>query len=179
MGPPDLLTPRLRLRPLRRADADAIYAYSKDPAVAEHVLWDAHASLDDTRAYLAMVESRYLGGVALEWAIEHDGIVVGTIGYFDRREDHRRAELGFALAPWMRGQGIVAEAARGVLAYGFGTLRLQRVVATVRVEHAASRRVLTKLGFTEEGTLRRHLYVKRRWWDVAYYGLLADEREVS
>ena len=176
MGPPELWTARLRIRPLRRTDAEDIYAYARDPLVAEHVLWDAHVSLDDTHTYLGLVDARYGHGVAMEWAMELEGRVVGTIGYFDRREDHRRAELGYALGRAWWGRGLVSEAAAAVLTHGFEALRLERVVATARVENVGSRRVLEKLGFRREGTLRHHLFVKRRWWDVAYYGLLAQER---
>ena len=42
---PTLQTPRLILRPLTMRDAADIYHYSKDPLVAEHVLWDAHESI--------------------------------------------------------------------------------------------------------------------------------------
>ncbi len=175
MGPPDLRTPRLVIRALRRTDAEDIYAYARDPLVAEHVLWDAHASLDDTHTYLGLVEARYGHGVAMEWGIELEGRVVGTIGYFDRRDDHRRAELGYAIGrPWW-GRGLASEAATAVLTHGFEALRLERVVATARVENVGSQRVLEKLGFRREGTLRHHLFVKRRWWDLTYYGLLEQE----
>ena len=176
MSPPVLVTPRLRLRPLRRTDCDDIYAYARDPLVAEHLLWDAHTSLDDTHTYLGLAESRFQSGSAIEWGVEYQGHVVGTVGFFDRRDDHLRAELGYALARPVWGRGLATEAAAAVVAHGFGALRFERIVATTRVENTSSQRVLEKLGFLREGTLRHHLFVKQEWWDIAYYGLLKHPR---
>ena len=59
---PNLTTPRLRLRKLTMRDAQDIYRYSRDPEVARHVLWEAHRSIGDSRAYL-----RYM--LPKPWAI--------------------------------------------------------------------------------------------------------------
>lgn len=179
MGPPALHTPRLRLRALSMADAPAIFAYSQDPEVASHVLWETHASIEDSRAFLSVVESRYDGGLAMDWGIELEGRVVGTIGFFDRRDDHRRAELGYALGRAFWGRGLMVEACAAVVDHGFDTLGFHRVVASTRAENVASQRVLEKAGFRREGLRREHLHVKGRWWDIVVFGRLAHEREVG
>ena len=56
---PDLETDRLILRKLTMHDAEDIYAYSRDPEVARHVLWDAHRSIGESRAYLRYMIRRY------------------------------------------------------------------------------------------------------------------------
>ena len=38
---PTMLTRRLILRPVRMSDAQDLYEYSRDPQVAQHVLWEA------------------------------------------------------------------------------------------------------------------------------------------
>ena len=79
---PDLVTPRLRLRKLTMRDAADIYRYSRDPEVARHVLWDAHRSIGDSRAYLRYMLRRYRNREPASWAIEYaqTGEVIGTIG---------------------------------------------------------------------------------------------------
>jgi ribosomal-protein-alanine N-acetyltransferase len=52
---------------------------------------------------------------------------------------------------------------------------LHRVEATVRPENAASRAVLAKVGFREEGLLRRYLLVDGRWRDHLLVGLTVEE----
>ena len=73
--------------------------------------------------------------------------------------------------------------ATGALALGvdhcFGPVMLHRVEATVRPENTASRRVLTKVGFREEGLLKRYLDVDRAWRDHLLVAITAEEIEGS
>lgn len=69
--------------------------------------------------------------------------------------------------------------ATGALALGldhcFGPVMLHRVEATVRPENAASRAVLAKVGFREEGLLRRYLEVDRAWRDHLLMAITVEE----
>jgi ribosomal-protein-alanine N-acetyltransferase len=49
------------------------------------------------------------------------------------------------------------------------------VQADVRPENLASRRVVDKLGFTEEGLHRRYLFIDEQWRDHVSYGLLRED----
>jgi ribosomal-protein-alanine N-acetyltransferase len=64
------------------------------------------------------------------------------------------------------------EAAAAVIDYGFTALGLHRIEAGVLVGNETSVRVLEKLGFREEGTLRHYLRVKGRFEEVRWFGLL-------
>ncbi|MEK7838507.1 MAG: GNAT family N-acetyltransferase, partial [candidate division NC10 bacterium] len=59
-------------------------------------------------------------------------------------------EVLYAIARRCWGRGLAAEAAGAVLAHGFETLDLPRIVAVTRPQHHASRSVITKLGMTYE-----------------------------
>ena len=61
----------------------------------------------------------------------------------------------------------------------FGAVRLHRVEATVRPENAASRAVLAKVGFREEGLLRRYLEVDGAWRDHLLVAITAEEVRVG
>ena len=79
---PTLLTPRLILRPARMSDAEDLYEYSRDPQVARHVLWDAHTSIHQTRAYLRYLLRQYRNAApsSLVIALRDSGQVIGTLG---------------------------------------------------------------------------------------------------
>ena len=66
---PDLTTPRLLLRRLAMRDAADIYHYSRDVEVARHVLWEAHRSIGDSRAYLRYMLRRYRNHEPASWGI--------------------------------------------------------------------------------------------------------------
>ena len=105
---PDLMTPRLRIRRLTMRDAQDIYRYSRDPEVARHVLWDAHRSIGDARAYLRYMLRRYRGHEPASWGIEYleTGRVIGTIGFMWIQDDNASAEVGYSLAREYWNQGI-------------------------------------------------------------------------
>ena len=56
---PTMVTDRLILRPVRMSDAQDLFEYSSDPEVARHVLWDAHRSIHQTRAYIRYLLRQY------------------------------------------------------------------------------------------------------------------------
>jgi RimJ/RimL family protein N-acetyltransferase len=74
-----------------------------------------------------------------------------------------------------RGASARAEAARGLLRWAFGTLDLNRVQAETDTRNLASARVLDKLGFVREGTLREDCVVNGEVSDSWVYGLIRRE----
>ena len=64
------------------------------------------------------------------------------------------------------------EALRALIAYGFGTLNLNRIEADVDPRNAASAKTLERQGFLKEGYLRERWIVGDEVSDSALYGLL-------
>jgi [ribosomal protein S5]-alanine N-acetyltransferase len=89
--------------------------------------------------------------------------------------DPRQANIGYEIAPGYWGEGYASEAARVVVAFGFGELRLHRIWARCVAENVASYRVLEKTGMRREGRLREEEWMKGRWWDTLVYGILDHE----
>jgi ribosomal-protein-alanine N-acetyltransferase len=146
---PVVTTSRLRLRGFRAEDLPAHRAaVDDDPAVT----W-AHTRFslaDSLRRWAGRLDDWERDGFGM-WIVEvvGDGSVVGHAG-LQRLEGTDDVELGYYLGRSAWGQGYATEAARAVLAYGFGTAGLRRIVAVVRIENDASRKVLHKLGFRHE-----------------------------
>ena len=171
---PDLVTPRLRLRRLTMRDAQDIYRYSRDPEVARHVLWDPHRSIGDSRAYLRYMLRRYRSHEPASWGIEYleTGRIIGTIGFMWIQEDNNAAEVGYSLARDCWGKGIMTEALRAVLQYGFDEMNLNRIEAQHETTNPASGAVMRKCHMQHEGTLRSRLFNKGRYVDVELYAIL-------
>ena len=171
---PELRTPRLRLRKLTMRDAQDIYRYSRDPEVARHVLWDAHRSIGDSRAYLRFMLRRYRGHEPASWGIEYleNGRIIGTIGFMWVQEDNAAAEVGYSLAREYWGRGIMTEALGAVLEYGFDHMNLNRIEAQHETTNPASGAVMRKCRMQHEGTLRSRLFNKGRYVDVELYAIL-------
>lgn len=171
---PDLMTPRLRLRKLNMRDAQDIYRYSRDPEVARHVLWEAHRSIGDSRAYLRYMLRRYRSHEPASWGIEliETGRIIGTIGFMWVQEDNAAAEVGYSLARDCWGRGFMTEALRAVIQYGFDHMSLNRIEAQHETTNPASGAVMRKCHMQHEGTLRSRLYNKGRYVDVELYAIL-------
>ena len=88
---------------------------------------------------------------------------------------HARAEIGYALARKYWGQGLMTEAVRAMLDYGFNLLRLNRIEARCDVENIASWRVMEKAGMKFEGVLRQNIFLHGRPRDARMYGILREE----
>ena len=100
------------------------------------------------------------------WVIVNkiDGQLIGSceIEYLDDTDEY---ELGYALSKAFWGKGIATEAARAALRYGFETVKLERIIAVVVPENAASWRVLEHIGFLFEKNANYYDL------DVVYYGI--------
>ena len=171
---PDLNTPRLCLRKLTMHDAPDIYHYSRDTEVARHVLWEAHRSIGDSRAYLRYMLRRYRNHEPASWGIEYKqtGEIIGTIGFMWIQSDNSAAEVGYSLSRDYWNQGIMTEALQAVIAHGFGSMNLNRIEAQHETTNPASGAVMRKCGMQKEGTLRQRLYNKGRYVDVDLYAIL-------
>lgn len=112
----------------------------------------------------------------LPFAIELDGDFCGqlTVGNVTHGA-LRSAWIGYWVASAATGRGVATGALALGLDHCFGPVTLHRVEATVRPENVASRRVLAKAGFREEGLLRRYLDVDRAWRDHLLLAITAEE----
>lgn len=187
MKPPDwrlptLSTPRLTLRPFTDDDAGPIFEHAKNPNVTRFALWEAHKSVEEALVFVHdYAQVRYREGVPEPYAItiNPDPRPVGACGCFWVAQQHRTMELGYWIGEPFWGKGYVAEACRAVLALAFADYGPERVQARVIAGNGASARVLAKLGFREEGTLRKSLLRRERLEDVRMFSLLREEWEAS
>ena len=174
---PTIRTKRLTLRAAKMSDAEDLYEYSRDPAVAKHVLWDAHTSIHQTRAYIRYLIRQYKNGQPSSFVISitETGKVVGTIGFMWIQQENRSAEVGYSLSRAYWNQGIMTEALTALLDFGFLKLNLNRIEAQHESDNPASGRVMAKAGMSFEGRLRQRIYNKGRFADVDLYSILRQE----
>lgn len=87
-------------------------------------------------------------------------------------EQHHRAEMGYALSRNYWNQGLITEAVRTILAFGFNELNLNRIEARCISENIGSERVMQKVGMHYEGLIREQMFVKGRYVNVKLYSAL-------
>jgi RimJ/RimL family protein N-acetyltransferase len=99
---------------------------------------------------------------------------IGDVGV-NLNDNRMQAEIGYTLAPDRQGHGYATEAVRAVLDRLFTVQGLHKVSAECDARNVASIRLLERLGFTREGLLRRHTWIKGEWTDDLLYGLLEED----
>lgn len=109
-----------------------------------------------------------------QWVIECDGQCAGWITLDVTSREHGVASVGYSVSEAYRGRGLATGAVREVIAIAFDRngLALDRLEATAAVENAASRRVLVKTGFREEGIAEKLLVIDGRRVDHVRFGLV-------
>ncbi len=83
----------------------------------------------------------------------------------------------FARRHW--GQGYAREAMEAVIAHAFGELNLERLWARFHAGNDSSKRLLERLGFTYEGTMRSHIVRDGARRDCLIYGRLRTLRQAQ
>ncbi len=175
---PELTTARLRLRAVHPArDAAGMLRLLGDPEVTRYSNAPRCTTLAEAQAALEQLPQRFVAKEMIRWAIQPlgHGQAIGTVGLVRVNHEHRRGELGYDLARCCWGQGVAPEAAAAVVTYGFAVMGLHRIEAGVVVGNDASVRVLEKLGFREEGTLRDYLCLGGGFHDCRFFSLLATD----
>lgn len=181
---PTLQTQRLVLRGWKRHDAAALYAYAKNPNVGPNAGWKPHADTRESRMIITqMFQQNTTWAITPKPGCGLDGpedVPIGSIGFEpDAYRPHINSrELGYSLSEEFWGRGIMTEAARRLLQYGFEELQLASVMIRTGENNLRSRRVIEKCGFHYEGTLRQcYRMYNNEIRDSRVYSMLREEYE--
>lgn len=142
-------TPRLRLRQWRDADYAPFVALNADADVMRY--FPAPLTRAESDAMADRCRTLIAGRGWGLWAVERklDAAFIGFVGLHEPAAAlpfSPCVEIGWRLAREAWGAGLATEAARAALAYGFGTLGLDQIVAFTTLENRRSRAVMERLG---------------------------------
>ncbi len=130
-------------------------------------------AVSQTESYIRAGLEQFARNDGFQAGIFLNGELVGAAGLHYIRSE--RTELGYWLAERVQGKGVMTRTVAGLCRYCFDDLELGRVEIRCAVANARSRRVPEKLGFTQEGVLRRMEKLEGGPSDSVVYGLLRGE----
>jgi ribosomal-protein-alanine N-acetyltransferase len=172
-------TERLILRKIRQSDLEAIFNYCQNPNVARYVAWQPHQSIADSQKYIDFALSCYEKGSLDPMAIvlknDPAGKMIGAVGLMAASPRNRTYELAYVIAEEHWGKGIVVEAAKPLINYGFKNFAIERLQSRCDILNPNSARVMEKLGMTYEGTLKASMYLKGVVRDMHMYSLIKPD----
>ena len=173
----------MQLHPLRRRDAAEWSRIRRvneswlSPWEPSHGLpWEARHTPAAYRTMRRAVTRRARQGTSLPFAVRVDGRLAGQVTLDNIvRGAVRSGYLGYWIDREVAGRGVASLAVALVCDHAFGPVGLHRVEADIRPENLPSRRLVERLGFQQEGLLRRYLDIDGDWRDHFAYALLAED----
>lgn len=170
---------KVHLRPVKRSDISLFLKWFNDPEVTQYLTaylplteMEEEKWLDDLAATRAKTDVI----LVIEAIIGKSSIPIGSVGLHKINPKDQTAVLGMAIGEknyWGRGYGT--EAARLILDYGFKTLNLNRVSSSAFDFNDRSINMHRKIGFKEEGRLRKARFINGQFHDEVLFGLLRND----
>ncbi|TGE08185.1 GNAT family N-acetyltransferase [Hymenobacter fodinae] len=161
----------VKLRAWSPNDLSSLVQYANNPAIAGFMNDQfPHPYTEETgRDFIAMASQEDPLHI---FAIEVEGQAVGGIGIHPRTNIERKnAEMGYWLGEPFWGRGIITEAVKQLVAYGFQTFDINRIFARPFGTNLASQRVLQKAGFVLEASFEKTFFKNGEYYDELVYAV--------
>ena len=157
---------------LRLANEDWLRPWEPSGALA----WEARHTPAAYRAMRRVLAQRARLGTSFPFAVRVEGRLAGQVTLDNVvRGALRSGHLGYWIDRSVAGRGMASLAVALVCDHAFGAAGLHRVQADIRPENLPSQRLVERLGFRQEGLLRRYLDIDGDWRDHRSYALLAED----
>lgn len=167
-------THRLVLRAFRPNDADIMLAFMNDAEVQAHITFDPVVPRTEKWKENPQKWAEE-SGLFVVVELKQTGEMMGSLSLDTGVPKNRNATLGIALGRKFMGKGYGTEAMRWAVGYGFKELGLHRVQLNVNETNERALAAYRKVGFVEEGRLRKALWKGGKFVDIVWMGILQDE----
>lgn len=146
---PKLQTERLLLKQLEIEDWETISFLRTDADVNKYVNRSNAATKEKAVEFILKTQFNFENLIAYYWKIvpKNENKMIGSICLWNFSEDRNQAEVGYDLHPSFQGKGMMQEALKAIVQFGFDTLNLQRVEAYTHGKNEPSINLLTRNGF--------------------------------
>ncbi len=129
----------------------------------------------DTGRFIEKQLLRFQQGEALHVTVFYRDKPAGVLGYNRIDQVNGIGYVGYWLAQEYNGRGIMSESVQDLMRLGFQYYSLNRIEIRCAVENRRSRAIPERLGFQQEGIIRRAEKVNGKHLDHVVYGLLKEE----
>jgi ribosomal-protein-serine acetyltransferase len=171
--------PRFQLRILEDCDAEDLYAVvdANRDHLTRWLPWAAGQTLEDTVTFIRSTRRQLANDDGFQTVIVEDGRMIGMVGFHGVSWGHRSTSIGYWLAEAAQGRGTMTRAVQALADHAFTVWQLNRVEIRAAVDNSRSRSIPERLGFRQEGVLRKAELVGDRYVDHIVYVTLASEWE--
>ncbi len=170
----NLESDRLLLRQITAEDVNEIFELRSNMDVMKYIPRPLCVTLEDAMGHVNMIQQKIEDNEGINWAItlKTDNKLIGYIGHYRIKWEHFRSEIGYMILPKFNGQGIVTEAIKLAVDYGFNEMKMHSLEAIIDPDNLASARVLEKNGFVKEAHFIENEFFDGKFIDSVVYSLL-------
>lgn len=166
---------KVTIRKFEREDIPKKVEWINNPDNNEFLHYEIPICVEKTEQWF---DSHVGDNTRYDAVIEADGIPVGTIGLLSIDRKNKKAEYYIAMGETTyKGKGIASEASRLILAYGFDTLKLNRIYLFTEIKNFAAQKLFERVGFVKEGVIRQDIVSRGKYVDRIAYGFLREDWE--
>lgn len=173
----ELSTKRLLLRKMKSSDSDSLFQIWSDPEVTRFMNIDRFTDQKQAKEMIMLFDKLSKENTAIRYSIIEleSNKIIGSCGYNILDFENAKTEIGYEIDKHYWGKGYAPEAISFLIKYAFNDLNLNRIEAKVEPENVNSIKVLKKLSFLFEGTMRKVERSKGRFIDLNLYSLLVTD----
>ena len=171
---PIIRTERLVLRQITANDMAEIYELRSDEQMMKYIGRPPLQGIEEANNLINSMQESLDKTNGITWGIElnNNKKLIGNLGFWKITHEHYRAELGYMLLSEFQGKGIMDEALKAILKFGFGPMNLHSVEANVDPENKASIRLLERNHFVREAFFTENFYFDGKFLNSAIYCLI-------
>ncbi|SES06083.1 GNAT family N-acetyltransferase [Salipaludibacillus aurantiacus] len=171
-------TERLILREVTLDDTSALCSIWSDPEVTKYMNITPFSDKSQAEEMISLFNSLSEKKEAVRFAIieKASGGLLGSCGYNLIDKVNAKTEIGYELSSRHWGKGYGSETVSGLVRYAFESMNMNRIEARVEAENHNSVKMLEKLSFQYEGTLREAELSKGRYVDLKMYSKLKGDQ---
>ncbi|KAA0831533.1 GNAT family protein [Bacillus sp. AY2-1] len=173
----ELHTQRLYLRQMKASDSLSMFKIWSDPDVTKFMNISNFTDESQAKDMIQFLNELAQNNKAIRFTIieKESNHIIGSCGYNSLDFENSKTEIGYDISKKFWGKGYAPEAISSLLDYAFTHLKLYRIEAKVEPANVNSIKVLEKLNFTFEGTLRKSEKSAGKLIDLNIYSKLISD----
>lgn len=158
---PDLETERLKLRQITFDDENEFHILKSDDRILEY-LNTKPKTFDEARQFLKKINEGIARNEWILWGItfKNENKLIGSICFWNIVEKQSKAEVGYDLMPEYQGKGIMSEAIKAVIQYGFEKMKLNLIEALPYSNNAKSIKLLESNNFIRRESFKENEFAE-------------------
>ena len=176
---PTLETSRLQLRPLRLSDADDAFRVLSNATAMKYYGTPPHKNLEFTqKQFIDIMLSRFKHRDAVLFVVtlKEEDKYIGHVTAMQFDRFFKFVDLAYIIDREYWGRGIATEAVTQVVNFLVNTMKIHKIRAGFFAKNIASKRVLQKAGFKQEGYLRDNAFLDGVFEDEYLMALLSSDQ---